>query len=277
MRSRVALAGPGLTVFGILAVSFLSLGLAHFIGLAYFPRTDPGQFVINMKAPTGTRIEMTDKEIAKVETIVRKIVAPEDLRLIVSNLGTVAGFSALYTSNSGGHTATVQVGLKAEHRTGSYEYMARLREASQLLTDFGKASAKATAGSAKADAASVRAQVLLQVDLAYFALLESKAVQKVADETVRERQFILSQVAALAEGNFKSQLDVSFARVDVGQAKLPQLQAQNRVSESSARLAEALGYQDQLPVQPVDATPFDAPAPNLTALIKRAFELKREL
>ena len=45
-----------------------------FIGLAYFPRTDPGQFVVTVKAPTGTRVEMTETEIAKVENLIRRIV-----------------------------------------------------------------------------------------------------------------------------------------------------------------------------------------------------------
>ncbi len=123
------LARPGLTVAAILGGCALSLGLVCFVGLSYFPRTDPGQFVVNVKAATGTRIEVTDREIAKLEDLIRTIVAPSDLKLIVSNIGTVPGFSALYTSNSAAHTATVQVGLTEGHRVGSYEYMARVRAA----------------------------------------------------------------------------------------------------------------------------------------------------
>jgi len=124
-----ALARPATTVLSILGLFAMSFCLIPALGLAYFPRTDPGQFVINLKAPTGTRIEVTEQEVAKVEALVRRVVEPKDLRLIVSNLGSTADFSAIYTSNSASHTAFVQVSLQDEHKIGSYEYMDRMRKA----------------------------------------------------------------------------------------------------------------------------------------------------
>ncbi len=125
----VALARPAATVIAILGLFALSFGLIPAVGMAYFPRTDPGQFVINLKAPTGTRLEATEKEVKKVEDLVRRIVDPKDLRLIVSNLGATPDFSAIYTSNSASHTAFVQVSLQDDHKVGSYEYMERVRKA----------------------------------------------------------------------------------------------------------------------------------------------------
>ena len=122
------LKAPKLTFFVIMGFFGLSLLLYPFIGRAYFPRTDPGQFVINVKAATGSHVDNTDKLIAQVEDIIRKEVLPEDLDLIVSNIGLTADFSAMYTSNSGQHTAFVQTNLKEGHRVGSYEYMARVRK-----------------------------------------------------------------------------------------------------------------------------------------------------
>ena len=122
-----ALARPLATVVGILAVFGLSLCLFPWIGVSYFPRTDPGQFVVNLKAPTGMRVEVTEQLIAQVEKIIREEVAPEELDVIVANLGVQPGFSAIYTSNSGQHTATVQVSLKTDHKIGSYAYMERIR------------------------------------------------------------------------------------------------------------------------------------------------------
>ena len=102
------------------------------MGLSFFPRTDPGQFVINVKAPSGTRLELTDKYIARVEDDIRSVVPPEDLGMIVSNIGITPDFSAIYTSNSGQHTAFVQVSLKEGHSKSSFAYMnlvrARLRD-----------------------------------------------------------------------------------------------------------------------------------------------------
>ena len=118
---------PALTL-GVFCVLFvLSLGLYPLLGLSFFPRTDAGQFVINMKAPTGTRLAVTENEVAKVEQLIRGVVSPEDLGMIVSNIGATPDFSAIYTSNSAMHTAFVQVSLKEEHAVGSYEYMARVK------------------------------------------------------------------------------------------------------------------------------------------------------
>jgi HAE1 family hydrophobic/amphiphilic exporter-1 len=122
-----SLVRPLATVVGILGVFVLSLGLYPFLGVSYFPRTDPGQFVINLKAPTGTRVEITESLIAQVEKIIHEEVAPEELAVVVANIGVQPGFSSIYTSNSGQHTATVQVSLKTEHKIGSYAYMDRIR------------------------------------------------------------------------------------------------------------------------------------------------------
>ncbi len=118
---------PALTLiaFGILFAA--SLLLFPRLGLSFFPRTDAAQFVINIKAPSGTRLDITENEIAKVEDLIRKEVSPEDLGMIVSNIGATPDFSAIYTTNSAVHTAFVQVSLKEDHKVGSYDYMSRLK------------------------------------------------------------------------------------------------------------------------------------------------------
>ena len=66
--------------------------------------------------------------MAKVEALIRRIVSPNDLDVILSNIGVTPGFSSIYTSNSAAHTAFVQVSLKDGHKVGSYEYMARIKQ-----------------------------------------------------------------------------------------------------------------------------------------------------
>ena len=118
---------PAATVLGILGICVFSLALYPLLGVSFFPRTDPGQFMINLKAPAGTRLELTDEYVRRVETDIRDVVSPHDLGLILSNIGVTPGLSSMYTSNSGQHTATVQVSLKEGHRIGSYAYMDRVR------------------------------------------------------------------------------------------------------------------------------------------------------
>ncbi len=122
-----ALRRPRTVLAAAAAVFAGSLLLYPRLGVAFFPRTDAGQFVMNLKAAPGTRLEITSRETAQVERLVREVVAPEDLGIIVSNIGVAPGFSSIYTSNSAQHTAFVQVSLKEGHKTGSYEYMNRMR------------------------------------------------------------------------------------------------------------------------------------------------------
>jgi HAE1 family hydrophobic/amphiphilic exporter-1 len=118
---------PVATVMGVLGIFLISLALYPLLGVSFFPRTDPGQFMINLKAPSGTRLELTDQYMQRAEQDIRQVVAPRDLGMVLSNIGVTPGFSSMYTSNSGQHTATIQVSLKEGHKVGSYEYMHRVR------------------------------------------------------------------------------------------------------------------------------------------------------
>ncbi|MBV9610501.1 MAG: efflux RND transporter permease subunit, partial [Acidobacteria bacterium] len=131
---RLTLLRPVATILGVAGIFLFSLALYPLLGVSFFPRTDPGQFVINVKAPSGTRIELTNEYIKRVESDIRQVVAPKDLDMIVSNIGITPDFSAIYTSNSGQHTGFVQVSLKENHKIGSYEYMRRVR--TRLADDF---------------------------------------------------------------------------------------------------------------------------------------------
>ena len=124
---RIVLKYPKVVVVGLMGLFCASLLLYPLLGVAFFPRTDAGQFVINLKTPSGSRIGVAEKEVQKVEQLVRQVVSPEDLGMIVSNIGVTPDFSAIYTSNSAQHTAFVQVSLNEGHRIGSYEYMGQVR------------------------------------------------------------------------------------------------------------------------------------------------------
>jgi multidrug efflux pump subunit AcrB len=124
---RSVLRRPSLTVGSLMLLFVASLGIYPLLGLAFFPRTDAGQFTINLKAPTGTRIDVTEQYVARVEDLIKRTVDPSDFHMVVSNIGIVPDFSALYTTNAGPYTATIQVELNESHKTSSFEYMDRLR------------------------------------------------------------------------------------------------------------------------------------------------------
>ena len=140
--AKRAMQRPGLTAGAILAgVALLLLVTVPFVGRAYFPRTDPGQFIINVRMPSGSRLEVSNDYIAHVENIVRNVVRPGDLDMVVSNIGVYPDLSSIYTTNASMDTAFVQTSLKEGHRIGSYEYMREVqrrlsREMPELSTYF---------------------------------------------------------------------------------------------------------------------------------------------
>jgi HAE1 family hydrophobic/amphiphilic exporter-1 len=125
---RFSLKAPALTLTLLVGIFCASLLIYPFLGLASFPRTDAGQFTVNLKVPTGTRIEVTNDYVAKIEDLIRHIVTPKDLKVIVSNIGVVNDISSLYTTNAGMYTAFIQVALNDDHKIGSYEYMDHVRD-----------------------------------------------------------------------------------------------------------------------------------------------------
>lgn len=138
-------AAPKATLAGFALMFGLSLLFTPFIGMAFFPMTDAGQFVIRVKAPSGTRLAETEKDIAKLEALIRRTVPEHDLDMVVANIGVDPGFSAIFTTNAAMHTATVQVALKKHHKVGSYDYIARVKQAMreelpQLTPYFGSGS-----------------------------------------------------------------------------------------------------------------------------------------
>jgi multidrug efflux pump subunit AcrB len=132
-----------LAVFWI--VFLVSLSLYGLLGFSYFPQTDAGQFVISIKAPSGTRLGKTEEEFARAEKLIRRIVDPHDLSVVVDNIGVDNGFSAVYTPNAAMHTGFIQVGLTPDHRVGSFTYIREIKQ--QLAQEMPELSAYFSTGS----------------------------------------------------------------------------------------------------------------------------------
>ena len=123
-----ALNWPRATVLGFIGIFGLSLLLFPFLGFSFFPRVDAGQFMINLKAPTGSRLSVTNDYVKKVEGIIRQTVSPHDLKTIVSNIGLSPGFESLFSPNAAMHTAFVEVGLHGDHTVSSFKYMDEVQQ-----------------------------------------------------------------------------------------------------------------------------------------------------
>jgi outer membrane protein len=153
---------------------------------------------------------------------------------------------------------------------------------SQLITDFGRThelvkSSNLHAQADKETVVTTRANILLGVDRAYLVALRAQAVLTVAQETVKERRLVADQVGELEKNKIKSGLDLSFANVDLAQAELLLLQAQNDVDTSYASLSAALGYGDERIFQLEEEPLPPAPPTDYSALLQQAVKNRPEL
>jgi outer membrane protein len=154
---------------------------------------------------------------------------------------------------------------------------------SQLITDFGHstnlvASARLQAKADERSAAATKQEVLLAVDQAFYNALQTHAVLRVAEQTVASRQLLADQVSALEQSKLKSDLDLSFANVNLAQAKLLYLDALNNDRASAAALSAILGYPTLEVFELVnDSEPLAPPPVDVTPLIAEALAKRPEL
>jgi outer membrane protein len=153
----------------------------------------------------------------------------------------------------------------------------------QLITDFGRStnllsSSQYQAKAEDQNSAATIADISLAVDQAFYNVLETKALMVVAQETVKSRQLFVDKIKAFTDAKLKSDLDLSFANVDLARGKLLLLEAQNNYETSLAGLSAILGYPDeqnfQLVEEQVAATP---PTLDVLPLIQQALQQRPEL
>jgi multidrug efflux pump subunit AcrB len=95
----------------------------------FFPQADAGSLEMYVRAPSGTRLRVTNARIAEIEEFIKKQIPPKDLELIVSEIGVTPDWSCAYTQNAGKMDSTVRMQLSEERSKGSYEYADLLRTA----------------------------------------------------------------------------------------------------------------------------------------------------
>ncbi len=153
---------------------------------------------------------------------------------------------------------------------------------SQLITDSGRtpnlvANARLQAQASRTNYQATRYDVILAVDQAYYEVLLAQQLVKVAQQTVTTRGAVANQVSELAKNKLRSQVDVSFAEVNLADARLMLLRAQNRLQSAYATLAQALGAQQSVPYQLADQPMPPNTPDNPQALINQAFQDRPEL
>ena len=154
---------------------------------------------------------------------------------------------------------------------------------SQLLTDFGRttnlvSSTKLREKAANANALATEEDIILATDQAFYNALQAQALLKVAQQTVATRSSVEHQINELAKNKLKSTLDLSFAEVNLSQAKLLQLDAQNNVDSTIAALAAILGFDKQVHFElSEEETQLPSPPPDIDVLVNTALRQRPDL
>lgn len=199
---------------------------------------------------------------------------------------TRAGFFPtlnLYGTAVGVNQEGARILAGALNNPSVYDRAAGGLQVNQLITDFGRtwnltASSELQAQAQSENLELTREQVLLQVDTGYFGVLGAQAVLDVARQTLDTRQLLLDRVSAMATNKLRSELDVSFAQVQVQQALLLVERAQNDADAAMAALSTALGYREFHPFALVDMpAPTNAVTTNVTDFVQSALSRRPEL
>lgn len=153
----------------------------------------------------------------------------------------------------------------------------------QLITDFGRttnlvSSSEFQAKAEDENAAATRQDIVLATDQAFYNVLETKALLKVAQDTVKARQDLVDQIQALTNAKLRSEIDLSFAKVDLARAKLLMLDTESSYDASLSTLSAILGYSDKQDFQVVEsAQTVTPPAADPAPLIQQAMQLRPEI
>jgi outer membrane protein len=164
-----------------------------------------------------------------------------------------------------------------------YPRVAAGASVSQLITDFGRtrnlvSSSEFQAKAADENSVATHQQIILAVDEAFYNTLETKALKQVAEETVKARQLVVDQVRALTNAQLRSDLDLSFSKVDLSRGKLLLLESQSNYEASLSTLSAILGYPERRNFVLLETpTPEVPPALDPAPLIQQALQQRPEI
>jgi outer membrane protein len=210
----------------------------------------------------------------------KALIAHQNYREARSGFFPSASANVVAVGTAGNNTRLAALG--ALNNPAIFDRNAEGLMVSQLITDFGRTanlagSARLQAEAAADDAQATREQILLSVDEAFYSALQAQSVTRVAEQTVTNRQLFLDQVGELAKVKSKSELDVSFARVNLEDAQLLLSKAQNDLQAASVQLSTLTGISEPT-ADGLDEPSLPAEAStNATDLVQRALASRPDL
>jgi CzcA family heavy metal efflux pump len=103
---------------GFLLCCVATFGLVPWLGQDFFPNTDSGQFILHMRAKTGTRIEETARLADLAEDVIRQSIPPREMDTILDNIGlpySTINLTHMSSGVIGAADADIMISLKPGH------------------------------------------------------------------------------------------------------------------------------------------------------------------
>ncbi|HEV8437835.1 MAG TPA: efflux RND transporter permease subunit [Methylomirabilota bacterium] len=219
-RLRWALGHRKTLIVGILAVAGTALALLPFIGTEFFPPSDESQFIIRLRAPVGTRVEETERIVARMEDIIKTTLTPGEYTSIVSTVGVPTGRSGVFSQNTGPHAGQLQVYLNNpdKRKRNDREIVAAIRPKFGGL--FPGTTYQVQFGGIVSRVLNFGAQAPIEVEQLGYDLKEAQAVAREVARTLQETRGI-ADVFVSREENYP-QFDIVVDREKAAAAGLSQ-------------------------------------------------------
>jgi multidrug efflux pump subunit AcrB len=207
------------------SVAVASFGLAFIVGTDFFPTVDAGLMKLHFRAPSGTRIEITDKLVLDVEERIRQIIPPDELETINDMIGVPINYNLAFvsTDNIGPMDADILVALKPEHHP-TREYMQKIRQV--LAKDFPDSSIYFQPADIVSQVLNFGLSAPLDVQIEFPNLEKSYQVAR----RVRD---LMRTVPGTADVHVRQVLDYPTLKVDVDRQRAAQLGLSQRDVASS--------------------------------------------
>jgi outer membrane protein TolC len=143
----------------------------------------------------------------------------------------------------------------------------------QHLVESGRAEIQ----SSTLDAATQRADIILNTKVAYYTVLAQQALMAAATKTVEESVARVEQAESLAKLGRIPQLEAAKARINLDNAQLQRSTAQNDAAKARLQLATVMGLEGDLPSEPVPRLEYKPVEIDLSAEIHQALAVRPEL
>ena len=186
--------------------------LSPYIGREFFPKVDAGQITMYVRCPSNLRLDASEKRVAEVEELIRRVVPGKQLHKIVSEMGVDPDWSSAYTENSGQQDSVIRIQLSEEREFSSQEYAAKLREAfrkDERLTDL-----RVSFNTGGMVSTALNNGAASPIDIQIEGGKKSEAL-KIATE-VRNR---VRSISGVADARVRQRLDAPYLVIDVDRQK----------------------------------------------------------